>query len=188
MGGGILLTTLQTQCLLAFLGLYPHTAIDGIWGEKSRKALKDFQARHGLTADGPRGKQSSDALRKAVMEEERNFWSGVRYFTREEFRCRCGGKDCGGFPEEPSEKLVSLADDIRAHFGRPAHATSGLRCPKHNARCSGVANSRHLTGRALDFYIEDISGPALLTYVQSDPRTRYAYQIPGTDCVHMDVE
>lgn len=182
------MTVLQAQCLLACLGLYPHTAIDGIWGARSRQALKDFQASHGLTADGCLGRESEQALRKAVGDGEADFWSSVRYWSREEFRCRCGGKDCSGFPAEPSETLVRLAEDVRAHFGRPAHATSGLRCPKHNARSGGVTNSRHLTGRALDFYIEGVGGDTLLARVRSDGRTRYAYRISGTDCVHMDVE
>ena len=49
-----------------------------------------------------------------------------------------------------------------------------------------MANSRHLSGKALDFYIEGVSGAQLLSAVQRDKRCRYAYIIGG-QFVHMDV-
>ena len=77
-------------------------------------------------------------------------------------------------------------DDLRQRAGRPAHASSGLRCSTWNAIQGGVANSRHLTGKALDFSVEGMSGNQLLSLAQSDPRTRYAYIIDG-GWVHVDV-
>jgi hypothetical protein len=43
-----------------------------------------------------------------------------------------------------------------------------------------------MTGKALDFCIEGLSGSQLLARAQSDPRTRYAYIIDG-QWVHVDV-
>ena len=43
-----------------------------------------------------------------------------------------------------------------------------------------------MTGKALDFSVETLSGSQLLSLVQSDPRTRYAYIIDG-GWVHVDV-
>lgn len=188
------MTVRQIQHLLGYLGYYTGT-VDGIWGAQSRNAASSFQREFGsLVVDGIAGEQTQQALIQAVAEgmpekkkPEGRFWEGVRYWTREEFRCRCGGKYCDGFPAEPDETLVALVDDLRAAAGRPAHASSGLRCKVWNEIQGGVGNSRHLTGKALDFSIEGLSGEALLDLAQKDKRTRYAYIIDG-GWVHVDVQ
>lgn len=55
------------------------------------------------------------------------FWDDIRYFTREEFRCQCGGKYCNGFPAEPAEETVRMADEIRRRAGVPLNVNSGVR-------------------------------------------------------------
>ena len=197
----------QRQHLLAYLGYYVMN-VDGDWGSGSREACREFQRDRGLTADGYGGPETDKALRYAVynslnkpepVEDETDitvgdkkeptgtFWDHIRYWTREEFRCRCGGKYCNGFPAEPNQTLVELVDDIRHKAGRPGIPSSGLRCPTWNSIQGGVANSDHCKGKALDFSIEGMSGAQLLTLAQSDPRTRYAYIIDG-GWVHVDVE
>ena len=180
----------QKQCLLAYLGYY-HGNPDGIWGELSVSATRAFQRDYGLTADGIFGTATENRIREVIASGSEtvsaggDFWARIRYWRREEFRCPCG--KCGGFPVEPEQTLVELADDVRAHFGRPGHGSSGVRCPRHNAEVGGVANSRHLSGKALDFCIEGVSGEQLLAYVKQDKRTNYAYVISGGPYVHMDV-
>lgn len=61
------------------------------------------------------------------------WWDSIKYFTRDEFRCKCGGRYCNGFYAEPSQVLVKCADQVREYFDAPVHLTSGLRCPTHNA-------------------------------------------------------
>ena len=72
--------------------------------------------------------------------------------SRAEFRCQCGGKYCNGFPTEPVEETVRLADEIRRRAGVPLNVNSGVRCKQHNAdpNVGGVWNSLHLTGQAID--------------------------------------
>lgn len=187
------MTIKQIQHLLAYLGYY-NGAVDGIWGNRSAAAACQFQQDYGgLAVDGIAGEMTQESLRQAVakgMPERQkadDFWKRIRYWNREEFRCRCGGKYCDGFPAEPSEILVGLVDDIRHSAGRPAHASSGLRCSVWNTLQGGVADSRHLSGRALDFSVEGMSGAELLALAQADPRTRYAYIIDG-EWVHVDVK
>lgn len=194
----------QRQHLLAYLGYYVM-AVDGIWGSGSREACRRFQEDRGITVDGYGGPETDKALRYAVynglekpepsIEDEvisepetptGTFWDHIRYWTREEFRCKCGGKYCDGFPAEPDQTLVELVDDLRADAGRPGHSSSGLRCETWNRIQGGVADSRHKKGKALDFYIEGLSGSQLLVRAQADPRTRYAYIIDG-QWVHVDV-
>jgi len=171
-------TIVQKQCLLAALGCYPHREIDGIWGPKSQAAMERFEREHpGMTL--------TQALSRLECTDD--WWQSVRHWTREEFRCRCGGKHCDGFPAEPSRTLVELVDDIRHDLGGPGIPSSGLRCPVHNQNCGGVSNSRHLTGRALDFMVQGVSAQRLYDRARSDPRTNYTYIIGDGPYVHVDV-
>lgn len=189
--------TRQIQALLVYLG-YDPGEVDGIPGKNTRRAVLAFQAQEGLEQDGSPGPLTQAALLEAVAkgrfreeaartpeETTGTFWDEIRYFKREEFRCPCGR--CGGFPVEPDETLVRLADRVREHFGAPANVSSGVRCQAHNDELSGSAkNSYHLRGKAMDFAVRGVSGSKLLAYVKTQ-QVHYAYQISGSDYVHMDV-
>ena len=191
------MTVTQRQHLLAYLGYYVGK-IDGIWGTLSKTACAAFQKDWELTSDGSGNSETDKALKQAVANdlfksepveetETGGFWDHIRYWKREEFRCKCGGKYCNGFPAEPDQTLVELVDDLRHNAGRPGHASSGLRCKVWNSIQGGVADSGHMKGKALDFYIEGLSGSQLLARAQADKRTRYAYIIDG-QWVHVDVK
>lgn len=119
--------------------------------------------------------------------ETGTFWDSVKYFKRSEFACKCGGKYCNGYPAEPKEKLIRVADDVREHFGKPMPVSSGVRCTQHNANVGGVSNSRHLLGKAMDFCVPGVSSSTVLSYVKQQKNIRYAYAIDGS-YVHMDIE
>lgn len=167
------MTDLQRQCLLAALGYYPHREIDGIWGVKSQAAQDRFDAEH-----------PGKTLLEALAEPKPDFWAGIPNFTRREFGCKCGR--CGGYPAEPDQMLVGLLQDIRCDLDTPMVISSGVRCESHNAAVGGVADSRHLRGKAADVMAVGISGQTLLRRAQRDSRTRYAYIIDGP-YVHIDV-
>ena len=189
--------TRQIQALLVYLG-YDPGEVDGLPGKNTRRAVLAFQAQEGLAQDGSPGPLTQAALLESVAngrfraedaqtpeENTGTFWDEIRYFTRAEFRCPCGR--CGGFPVEPDETLVRLADREREHFGAPANVSSGVRCQAHNDELSGSAkNSYHLRGKAMDFAVRGVYGSKLLAYVKTQ-RVHYAYQISGSDYVHMDV-
>lgn len=186
------MTAKQKQCLLAYLGYYTGQ-IDGIWGRLSEEATRAFQAGYGLEEDGIFGADTEKRILEVIgsgeqpavkeSEDAAHWWKDIRYFTREEFRCPCGA--CGGFPAEPAEKLVRLADQVREHFGAPALPSSGVRCPEHNKEVGGVWNSYHLAGKALDFRVHGKTAAEVLAYVLTLP-ANYAYAIDGS-YVHMDV-
>ena len=191
------MTTKQKQALLAYLGYYDGP-LDGIWGEKSQRATIDFQRAYMAQEDvdgvfvAATEKRILEVIatgEKPVVKENltapADWWKDIRYFRRAEFRCPCG--KCGGFPVEPSENLVRLADKVREHFGAPATVSSGVRCQAHNDELPGSAkNSYHVRGKAVDFCVRGISGAKLLAYVKQLP-VHYAYQINGSDFIHMDV-
>ena len=164
-----------------------------------------FQADYGLTADGICGSMTQKMLigaisgtaskveRPAEAEQEATekpktgtFWDNIRYFTRAEFKCKCGGKYCNGYPAEMQEAVVKIADAAREHFGRPAHVISGLRCERWNAHEGGVANSQHMYGEAIDLRIDGVSAETLRRFVASCPGHRYSYCINSTN-VHFDI-
>ena len=189
------MTIKQRQHLLAYLGYYVGN-VDGVWGSLSKTACKAFQKDFGLDDDGYGGTDTDKALTHAVAygmpakkEENKNgdFWAEIKYWSREEFRCQCGGKYCNGFPAEPDEKLVRLADNVRGHFGRKGHRSSGLRCPTWNSMQKGsVPNSKHQLGKALDFRIEGKTADQVLAYINTLSGVNYAYKIDSQH-VHMDV-
>lgn len=178
------MTDQQKQCLLMYLG-YDCGGIDGILGKKSAAAVMAFQSDYGLEADGIFGPLTQEKILAVICDGE-DWWADIRYFRREEFACKCGCY-CDGFPAEPEETLVRLAEDVRAHFDAPVTVSSGVRCARHNTNVGGVENSRHLRGKAVDFCVAGKTAAQALCYVNPMAGIRYAYAINDT-FVHMDVE
>ena len=194
------MTLQQIQNLLQYLGYYTIT-VDGIWGPGSEQATRDFQKAEGLEADGIPGKLTQAALLDAVANgrfkqastqpetgdgTQPLWWQDIRYFTRDEFRCKCGGKYCNGFPAEPQEGMVRAIDNVREHFGKAFTPNSGVRCPTHNANVGGVSTSRHLYGKAVDFRVPGKTAAQVLAYLATLPGLGYCYAIDA-DNVHMDI-
>ena len=169
------MTNRQRQHLLAYLGYYVMDITDK-WTEECRVACRAFQEDfQGIQVDGLGGPETDKALRHAVAydlfqvanavdvcknkdvpSKTGTFWDEIEFFTREEFRCQCGGKYCNGFPVEPQEKMVRTVDEIRRRLGVPVTIVesggSGVRCEIHNRNVGGVENSDHKTGNAADLH------------------------------------
>lgn len=196
----------RKQTLLAYLGYLPYQDIDNVWGDQTQGATEAFQRDYQLTVDGVFGNGTLARILEVIatgeepaVAEDNNvgnktgtFWDHIRHWSRDEFKCRCGeyhAPYCNGFPVEPNQTLVELVDDIREHFDRPGIRSSGIRCYQHNIDSNGVKNSKHMSGKALDFFIEGISGETLRAYAAADPRCSYTYVInPGEPYVHVDVD
>lgn len=173
------MTIKQRQCLLAYLGYYVGN-IDSKWGTLSEVATKAFQKDFGIQADGICGKETEKALTHAVaygmpvkkedvtdnVTKSDNFWDGIKYFKRSEFKCKCG-KYCNGFPAEPDENLVNLLDQIRGHYGVPVTITSGVRCKTHNKNCGGASASQHLVGTAADIKVKGVAPKDVADYAET---------------------
>ena len=189
------MTDKQKQYLLGYLGYYAGVP-DGIWGRLSGEATRAFQAGYGLEPDGVFGPATEKRILEVIgsgerpvekeAEEAPDWWKEIRYFTREEFKCKCGGMFCDGYPAAMQEAVVKIADAARAHFGRPAHVISGLRCRQWNAHEGGVANSQHMYGEAIDLRIDGVGSEELRQFVATQPGHRYSYCINRTN-VHFDI-
>ena len=189
------MTNKQKQHLLAYLGYYTGE-IDGKWGGQSKDATARFQEDYDLDPDGIFGKLTEAKILEVIgsgvtapKQQEAalgDFWDDIEYFTREELRCKCGGRYCNGFPAEPQEMAVRLADRARKYFGRPAQNVSFLRCSTWNAISGGVANSQHMYGEAMDICIPGVSADRLYGFLKKQPEVRYTYKINNTN-VHFDI-
>ena len=198
------MTIKQIQSLLTYLGYNPG-AVDGADGANTQAAVRRFQTAEGLGVDGIAGKATQAALLAAVAAGRvyvppddtsgtvstsggagANWWGDIKHFTRDEpyIACPCGR--CGGFPVEPAEKLMRLADAVREAAGKPMVPTSTVRCKTHNAEVGGVWNSRHLLGHAMDFRIPGLSATEVLSIVRRQEGVVYCYAIDAQH-VHMDI-
>ena len=189
------MTIKQKQHLLGYLGYYQGT-VDGKWGRLSVEATEAFQNDYGQSVDGIFGPKTEAAIRKAIGSGEEirgadtSGWNGIKHFAREDFKCKCGGRYCNGFPAEMDLRVVTIADEAVEHFGLDfdpdKDMISGLRCKTHNANEGGVSGSGHTGGKAIDMRIRGVSAGKLLAFVKSRG-VRYAYAINSTN-VHFDVD
>ena len=186
------MTIKQVQNLLQYLGYFDGIP-DGNYDDRTRDAVFAFQTDYTtIGVDGIPGPEVEGALKHAVVygmpqvkgTESGDFWDGIEYFKKSEFACKCG-RYCNGYPDEMKKGVITVADRVREHFGSAAIVSSGLRCKQHNANVGGVANSRHLTGRAMDFCVRGKNAEQVLAYVKKQPEIRYAYAI-DSQFVHMD--
>ena len=156
------MTLKQKQALLAYLGYYDGP-LDGVWGEKSQRATIDFQRYYMAQedVDGIFGAATEKRILEVIATGEKpkesvqidtapGWWKDIRYFTRAEFKCKCCGKYCDGYPVDIDMNMVKIADEIRNRIGKPIQINSGIRCKTHNANVGGVSNSQHLLGNAAD--------------------------------------
>ena len=191
------MTVKQKQHLLAYLGYYVGN-IDGVWGTLSEIAMNAFRADFkGLDIPNMPENAPEKALKHAVAydlfktepvkEETGTFWDEIEYFDRSEFKCKCGGKYCNGYPAEPNERMVRIADQLRKNLGVPITVVSGLRCKTWNAIQGGVSNSQHMYGEAADIYAKGVSQSRVEAELDKIGGVRYHYPIKGSSNVHFDV-
>lgn len=195
------MTMKRLQMNLKFLGYYGGD-IDGIKGKLTQAGIRRFRLDHGLGDSTIADQKMIDCIREIICSEQRKYgatvdgvageetiqkkadyenrhaqeydWDNVAHFTKSEFTCKCG---CGF--DNIDINLVRILEDIRSHFGdNPLIVTSGCRCAKHNRAVGGVQGSRHVYGKAADFYIKNVNVGNVLNYCKqlvAEGRARYTY-------------
>lgn len=147
-----MLSVRERQIKLSFLGYY-NGKIDGVEGKKTKKAYLDLQKdyfvnnsfRHDI--DGLYGK-NTDKLLVSLY----NVKTICKHFTLKEFKCKCDNRFCCGYPAYLNANLLENAEKLRSYLNKPMIISSAIRCEKHNLRVGGTSGSRHLKGKAIDFY------------------------------------
>lgn len=123
-------------------------------GEYNKENIRKFQKKYfvkSVDIDGIYGKDTDALLRHVYI------CSMSKYFAPFEFKCECGGKYCTGYPTYINERTLKFMDQIRVHYNKPVYVTSGLRCKILNKQVGGVPNSKHLSGKAVDYYINGVT-------------------------------
>lgn len=138
------------QLYLAKLDLYDGK-IDGIEGDKTRKAYLTLQKRYfkrKSDCDGLYGDNTDKLLLNARRVQKR-----CKNFKLEEFKCECNGKYCTGYPAYLNRELLGNLQELRDEHKAPMTITSGMRCHRYNDSLIGsIPNSKHTKGKAVDFY------------------------------------
>ena len=159
------------------------TTPDGVVGPNTILKCKEYQLYHDLTPDGICGTKTIKKLYSSNLS-----WDNIMHFKKSEMNCPCCGMN------NTDLNLMLILEKIREHFGnKPIIITSGCRCKKHNASLTGSAsNSKHLYGKAVDFYIKGVSTSDTLNYCKSlvnNSTLRYTYtnNTNMSGVVHIDI-
>ena len=164
-----LLTVAERKAIFKELGL--------TYNKANIQALQRKYMWRSSDVDGIYGPNTDNMLRTVY-----NTLKYTKNFDAKEFRCECGGRYCCGFPTymKPHE-LISI-QAIRDHWGRPITVTCGMRDATYNRKLNGsVANSKHLTGSAIDFYQKGVTNTlanrkmAIKWMKRNLPYLNYAY-------------
>jgi len=85
------------------------------------------------------------------------------HFSRGEFVCHC----CGDFRLD--DRLLAALEDLRRRAGQAVLVLSGYRCPEHNRRVGGAANSQHVFGKAADIRVPGLTLQQMYELAASTP-------------------
>jgi len=80
----------------------------------------------------------------------------TKNFNLSEFRCRDGSD----VPVELMDNVVELAENLqvlREHVSRPVSIISGYRSPTYNKKIGGARRSQHMSAKAADIKIKDLT-------------------------------
>lgn len=120
-------------------------------------------------------------------------WKHSKYFRKEEFKCKCGGKYCNGYPVGIAKSLVDNMNLLRQIYGKSITVTSGIRCKQHNAAVGGASNSAHLTGCACDWNFTNktftqAQKNEIIAFIKKLPNYHYSYsnQQNMYNAIHID--
>ena len=188
-----MLSIKDRQTYLKYLNFYKGK-IDGIEGKLTKEAYLALQKAYFTREkdqDGIYGSDTEKLLLSAYRVERY-----TKNFKLEEFKCKCGGKYCTGYPAALSIQYLKNLQLVRNKFGS-TKITSALRCDRHNANVGGSSGSRHRLGKAADI-ITPSSGTEsgrrkIMSYWRSLPGFRYTYcNIGGSNpgmgtAVHVDI-
>lgn len=142
-----MLSVKKRQKYLKELGFYKGQ-VDGKEGKLKQaylKLQKEYFVRDS-DIDGVYGKNTDILLQNAY-----NVHIYCKNFKLEEFKCTCKGKYCTTYPAVLNTHLLKYIQEIRNDYGA-TDIRSGLRCKQQNKKAGGISTSKHMSGKAIDFY------------------------------------
>lgn len=80
----------------------------------------------------------------------------TKNFNLSEFRCRDGSDVPGELMDNVSELAKNL-QVLREHVSKPVSIISGYRSPTYNKKIGGARRSQHMSAKAADIKIKDLT-------------------------------
>lgn len=105
-----------------------------------------------------------------------------QYFSRQEFKCKCG--KCS--QDTVDHELIKVLERLRVHVREPITITSGNRCYEWNMLCQGRPKSKHLFSIAADFQVKGWSPTDIYDILESWYPDTYGLK-EYSSWVHFDV-
>lgn len=148
--------------------------IDGVVGDKTKRAVEDFKRAYDLRADSIMDKEAIKLLEKLTDTDPLQITEHVHL---DHIRCACKGAYCNTMNGMTEIQAVETAREIAEVYergyaliqeryptsdgsDRAVIIRSGIRCPEQNKKVGGAGGSYHLQGIALDVDAQGISsGP-----------------------------
>lgn len=192
-----MLTNKQRQTYLKALGLYTKS-IDNVRGDGQKKAEKQFNIIF-LNKKSETYTESTDKLLRKIYTSYKaskymvdTDWQYFKNFKKSEYKCKCKGKYCNGYPSKIAMKLVMADQYQRNYYGKSITITSGVRCKTHNKNVGGTSNSYHMKGRASDTITSGKSSATVRNMIYKKSSTKlpfvsYSYDITK-DSMHKTVD
>ena len=187
----VMLTNKERQTYFKELGLYTIN-VDNVRGPKQKLAEKIFNTIFLNKLEDTYTEATDKMLReiyasyKASKYMTDSDWKYFKNFKKSEYKCKCGGKYCNGYPHAIHMRLVMEDQYLRNYFNAPVRLTSGVRCKTHNTNVGGVSKSKHMEGRASDKNIDGKTASDILKIVKALPFNNYCYDVTNKE-VHGDV-
>lgn len=185
-----MLTIKERQTYLKKIGLYTKS-IDGIVGSGHKKAVKQFNIIF-LNKKSKTYYEDTDKLLRKIYDSYSKSkymvdtdWQYFKSFKKSEYKCKCGGKYCNGYPSKIAMRLVMADQYQRNYYGVSVSLTSGIRCEKHNKNVGGTSNSYHKKGRSSDTITSGKSSATVRNMIYKNSKTKlpfvtYSYDITSS--------
>ena len=104
-----------------------------------------------------------------------------RNFSRAEFACNC---NCG--MDTVDSQLITVLEQLRAHFKAPVTINSGNRCSAYNKVRGGAKNSFHQHSKAADIIVQGVD--PLIVYNLLHKKYQISYGVGKSEYfTHIDV-
>ena len=145
-----MLSVKERQEKLKYLGFYKG-AIDGIEGVKTKRAYKDLQDTYFFRKQDKDGKYGNNTEKLLISAFNVKKYTKNFDIKKDKLYCRCKGKYCTGYPAIIQIDLLKNLQTERDKWGGTS-VTSMLRCKTWNKEVGGSTTSKHMSGKAVDFW------------------------------------
>ncbi len=145
-----MLSVKERQEKLKYIGFYKG-AIDGIEGVKTKRAYKDLQDTYFFRKQDKDGKYGNNTEKLLISAFNVKKYTKNFDIKKDKLYCRCKGKYCTGFPAIIQVDLLKNLQAERDKWGGTS-VTSMLRCKTWNKEVGGSSKSKHMSGKAVDFW------------------------------------